>query len=70
MKVKTDKLAKALKIFDNLYNEYVEDLKGWTLMNTSLSGNDRDKFYKERTFQLCEIYRKEVGMMIEKEFYP
>ena len=24
MKVKTDKLAKALKIFDNLYNEYVE----------------------------------------------
>jgi hypothetical protein len=53
-------------VFEKLYNDYIEDLKGYSLMNTSLSHNtrDRDRYYKERTFQLCFEYAKEFEKIV------
>jgi hypothetical protein len=62
-------MSKKLDIFYKLYEEYVNDLQGWSMMNTSLARHQaRDNFYKERTFRLCEAYRKEIETKIWEEY--
>ena len=47
------------KVFDSLYEDYKEDLSGWSLMNVNLgSRKQRDEYYYNRTFELCMDYIK------------
>ena len=53
------KLEDMRKIFNPLYEDYVNDLSGWSMMNTCLGGKiARDEYYYNRTLQLCIDYCK------------